>query len=49
MQLKSNYQNTVRAPLRLIGLSTDYQIIDEELKDCTAKYEVDDHLTFILG
>jgi heat shock 70kDa protein 4 len=49
MKMKSNYANTIRAPLRLIGLEREYELIEEELKGCTARFDVNDDLTFLIG
>lgn len=40
--------NTIRAPLRLIGLEKSFELIEEELKYSTAKYEIGDELSFYI-
>lgn len=48
MQLKSNYMNTIKSPMRLIGLDKSYELVEEELKNTTCKYQIEDELTFTL-
>lgn len=48
IQLKSNYNNTIRAPQRLIGLEGSKHLVDEELKHRSVKYRCDGNITFMV-
>ena len=40
--------NTIRAPMRLIGLEKNFDLIEEELKYTTAPYDVTEELQFTI-
>ena len=40
--------NTIRSPMRLIGIEKSYDLVEEELKYTTAKYDLGEELHFIV-
>ena len=46
--MKSNYMNTIRAPMRLIGIEQSFTLVEEELKGSTSRFELEDSLQFYI-
>lgn len=47
--MKSNYMNTIRAPMRLIGIEQSFTLVEEELKGSTSRFELEDSLQFYIA